>query len=83
MIKILNAIEFNKVFKHGGRTEPWLIQVLLDVIVAKPSNKQVFSSFDKALNTINKAEVSKSIIFQENLDFYISKAADSLSIQGM
>lgn len=30
MLKILDAIQFNKVFTQGGRTEPWLIQVLVD-----------------------------------------------------
>ena len=30
MLKILEAIQFNSVFTRGGRTEPWLIQVLVD-----------------------------------------------------
>lgn len=30
MLKILEAIQFNSVFTKGGRTEPWLIQVMVD-----------------------------------------------------
>jgi len=30
VLKVLEAIEFNKVFTKGGRTEPWLIQVIVE-----------------------------------------------------
>lgn len=30
MLKVLEAIEFSKIFTKGGRTEPWLIQVAVE-----------------------------------------------------
>lgn len=45
-----------------------------DLIIAKPQEKSVFNSFEKALKTIDKANVNKEIIFESDLDSYTQKA---------
>ncbi|HBL76346.1 MAG: hypothetical protein A2W90_08405 [Bacteroidetes bacterium GWF2_42_66] len=45
-----------------------------DLLVAKPQNKSIFSSFDRALKTIEKASVKKSIILQSEIESYAQNA---------
>jgi hypothetical protein len=50
-----------------------------DLVVAKPQNKNSYRSFDKALNTIDKAAVTTDIIFHDEIDSYIHKAFSYLT----
>jgi len=51
-----------------------------DFIISKPSDRKLFSHFDKSLKRINDVDVSKKLILEdENLDEYISNAADYLN----
>ena len=44
-----------------------------DLIIAKPQEKSAFNSFDKALKTIDKADVNKEIIFKSEIYSYTQK----------
>ncbi|MCK9640774.1 MAG: DUF3037 domain-containing protein [Prolixibacteraceae bacterium] len=50
-----------------------------DLIIAKPSARSVFKSFDSALKTIDKADVSQEIIYSSEISSYTQSAIDYLS----
>lgn len=49
-----------------------------DLVVAKPQNRHVFNSFDRALSTIEKAAVTTNIVLHNEIDNYIYKASEYL-----
>lgn len=50
-----------------------------DLIIAKPTARSVFKSFDSALKTIDKADVSQEIIYSSEISGYTQSAIAYLS----
>ncbi|GAO27675.1 DUF3037 domain-containing protein [Geofilum rubicundum] len=48
-----------------------------DLLVAKPQIKSTFSSFDKAIKTIEEAAVNKQMYFENDLEKYAQKAYEA------
>jgi len=64
LLKILEAIQFNSVFTKGGRTEPWLIQVMVDG-ERKPYVVKLFTTDDVDHDNTVAREVFGSVLATE------------------
>lgn len=77
-LKESNRIQEKSVFIYGNLS--LLSEIAnsanykFDLLVAKPQQKSIFNSFDRAIRTIEKAEVRKEIIYQDEIESYAQNA---------
>lgn len=53
-----------------------------DLLVAQPTNKNVFKNFDAALNILQAVNINKQIIVENDIDRYVQNTIDYFSHKG-